>query len=286
MERGIPASICNERGSRLYGHIVPPGASRLAGLRSQQMVAVHTPAIALELARAMVAAKLTNQRGLLTATGWEAAPTAVGQIDVSLAGLSTAATIDIVRGYEGSGAAAYFGAWRAALPASWAFGGRNYYPPPDPINALLSFGYTLALNDVRLAVELTGLDPYLGTFHVIEAGRPSLALDLLEEFRPLLVDRMVLELAQGGQIGREAFERPAERADAVYLTQAGRQRFIERYEALLNSAATLPDGQRTTWRRVLLLQAQALARVFRGEQERYSGFTGGDAARRGRPRGV
>ena len=78
-------------------------------------------------------------------------------------------------------AAAYFGAWRAALPKTWGFDGRAFYPPPDPINAMLSFGYTLALHDVLTAIQITGLDPYLGTFHVIEAGRPSLALDLLEE---------------------------------------------------------------------------------------------------------
>jgi CRISPR-associated protein Cas1 len=284
MERGIMTSICDERGSRIYGHIVPPAASRLAGLRSQQMIAVHTDVVALELARAMIVAKLTNQRALLATTGWAAAPTAIGQIEASLVALGTANTIDVVRGYEGAGAAAYFGAWRASLPPSWAFGGRAFYPPPDPVNALLSFGYTLALNEVRRAVELSGLDSYLGTFHVIEAGRPSLALDLLEEFRPLLVDRLVLDFAQGGQMGRESFERPAERPDAVYLTGPGRERFIERYEALLASPATLPDGKQTPWRRVITLQAQALARVFRGEQERYIGFTGGDAPRRSRPR--
>jgi CRISP-associated protein Cas1 len=272
MERGIPVSLSNKKGSRSYGQIVPPAASRFGALRSQQMFAVHTPETALELARAMITAKLTNQRALLESSGWAAAATVLPQIDTALAGLGAASTIDMVRGYEGAAAAAYFGAWRVALPPSWAFGGRAFYPPPDPVNAMLSFGYTLALNDVLNAIEQTGLDPYLGTFHVIEAGRPSLALDLLEEFRPLLIDRLVLELLADGQIGREQFERPAQRPDAVYLNQVGRVRFVERYEVLMLSTAILADGKRTTWRRVLLLQAQAVARVFRGEQERYAAY--------------
>jgi len=180
---------------------------------------------------------------------------------------------DAVRGYEGAAAAAYFGAWQLALPKIWGFDGRAFYPPPDPINALLSFGYTLALNDVLAAVQFTGLDPYLGTFHVIEAGRPSLALDLLEEFRPLIVDRLVLELVQTGQITRSQFERPTQKPEAVYLNAAGRALVVDRYEALMQRLARLPTGEETPLRRIVLLQAQAVARVVRGEQERYVGYT-------------
>jgi len=272
VERGVPISYTNQTGGRHYFNLAP-AVSRFGELRSQQMFAVHAPERAIELARAMVAAKLHNQRAVLVASNWAAAPTAVAQIDTAIAGLAGAVNIDIVRGYEGSGAAAYFGAWRASLPPAWGFGGRAFYPPPDPVNAMLSFGYTLALNDMLTAIQLTGLDPYLGTFHVIEAGRPSLGLDLIEEFRPLLIDPLVLELVQGGGIGRQQFERPAQRADAMYLNKEGRSLFVDRYEALLAGPVTLPAGERTTWRRVLLLQAQAVARVFRGDQERYVGFT-------------
>ncbi|MDW8215527.1 MAG: CRISPR-associated endonuclease Cas1, partial [Roseiflexaceae bacterium] len=169
-------------------------------------------------------------------------------------------------------AAAYFAAWRASLPPAWGFGGRAFYPPPDPINAMLSFGYTLALHDVITAVQITGLDPYLGTFHVIEAGRPSLALDLLEEFRPVIVDRMVLEIVRTNAIARERFHRPQERPEAVYLDAEGRAFLVQRYETLLQTKVRLPGGEQTPMRRVILLQAQAVARVLRGEQERYTGF--------------
>ncbi len=163
--------------------------------------------------------------------------------------------------------------WRVTFQRSWGFQGRAFYPPPDPINAMLSFGYTLLLHDVLTAVQFTGLDPYLGTFHVIEAGRPSLALDLMEEFRPLVVDRLVIELLRTGAIRREQFERPAQRPEAVYLDAAGRALLVERYEAHMQAPVRLPTGEQTPMRRVVLLQAQAAARVVRGEQAQYVGYT-------------
>jgi CRISPR-associated protein Cas1 len=272
IERGIPVTLTNQHGSRHYATLTA-GPSRFGDLRTRQMALVTDPGRALELARAIVQAKLANQRSLLAATRWPSAPSAVQQIDAALATAQAAPNVDVLRGYEGAAAAAYFGAWRAALPPAWGFQGRAFHPPPDPLNAMLSFGYTLALHDVLTAVQITGLDPYLGTFHVIEAGRPSLALDLLEEFRPLLVDRLVLDLVRTNAITRERFERPAQRQDAVYLDQAGRALLVDRYEVLLQTKVRLPSGEQTMLRRVLLLQAQQLARVMRGEQERYVGYT-------------
>jgi CRISPR-associated protein Cas1 len=271
LQRGVPVVLTNQRGSHHYATLAA-GPSRFGGLRTQQMHVVHDPVQALELARHIVQAKLRNQRSLLASTGWASAAAATLQIDAALTSLAAATTIDMVRGYEGAAAAAYFGAWRLALDAVWGFGGRAYYPPPDPVNALLSFGYTLALHDVQTAVQVVGLDPYLGTFHVIEAGRPSLVLDLLEEFRPVIIDRLVLDLIGRGSITRTDFERPVEPPDAVYLNETGRSRFIDAYERVMQGQVRLPTGEQTVLRRVVLLQAQALARVMRGEQERYIGF--------------
>lgn len=269
---GIPVLIMNKEGNKVLAWLTN-GVSPAGGLRTRQMYFVNTPEQALELARAMITAKLINQRALLGATGWSAAKAAVAVIERQRASLQGAASIDLVRGYEGAAAAAYFGAWKTALPKGWGFGGRAFHPPPDPVNALLSFGYTLALNDVLTAVKITGMDPYLGTFHVIEAGRPSLALDLLEEFRPLVVDRMALELLGGKTITRTHFERPAQLPDAVYLNDEGRALVIDRYEAAMQQPARLSTGEETTMRRAVLLQAQAVARVVRGEQEGYVGYT-------------
>lgn len=272
LQRGIPVILTNQHGNYHYATLTG-GVSRFGELRTQQMYFVHDPIRALELARSIVQAKLFNQRALLASTGWSAAAAASQQIDAALASLNQATTIDSVRGYEGAAAASYFGAWRVALDPAWHFGGRSYYPPPDPINALLSFGYTLALHDVLTAVQICGLDPYLGTFHVIEAGRPSLALDILEEFRPVIVDRLVLDLITRAIITPEQFDRPGEPPDAVYLNTAGRTTFVDAYERVMQSLVQLPTGEQTTLRRVVLLQTHAVARVFRGEQERYVGFT-------------
>lgn len=273
LQRGVPVTLTNQHGSRHYATLVA-GPSRFGELRTAQMLFVGAPSQALELARTVVRAKLINQRALLAATKWPAAAAALAQIDAALASLPAATTADMVRGYEGAAAAAYFGAWRAALPRIWGFDGRAFYPPPDPINAMLSFGYTLALHDVLTAIQITGLDPYLGTFHVIEAGRPSLALDLLEEFRPIIVDRLVLDLIRTNALAPERFTQPRERPGAVYLDPAGRALIVDRYEALLQHRTRLPTGEQTTLRQVLLLQARAMARVMRGEQAQYVGFVG------------
>jgi CRISPR-associated protein Cas1 len=271
LERGIPVTFTNQHGSRHYATLTA-GPSRFGDLRIRQMQFVGAPDRALRLAKDIVRAKLTNQRRLLAATGWPAAATAIAQIDAALTAAANAPHVDMLRGHEGAAAAAYFGAWRASLPPVWGFGGRAFYPPPDPINAMLSFGYTLALHDVITAVQITGLDTYLGVFHVIEPGRPSLALDLLEEFRPLIVDRLVIDLVRTNAIGREHFHRPQERPDAVYLDDVGRTLLVQRYESMLQTKVRLPGGEQTPLRRVILLQAQAIARIVRGEQEQYTGF--------------
>ena len=269
---GIPVMITNRQGSRLHVAL-SNGVSRFGDLRTKQMLFVNDPAQALGLARAIIRAKLRNQRSLLAATNWPSSAAATAQIATALAQAEVAPTIDVLRGYEGAAAAAYFGAWRVAMPPAWGFQGRAFYPPPDPVNAMLSFGYTLALNDVLAAVQITGLDPYLGTFHALEAGRPSLALDLMEEFRPLIIDRLILELIRTNALDRTQFERPPNKPDAIYLGQAGRALLIDRYEALMLQKVRLPDGTQTPLRRVVLLQAQQAARVIRGEQAVYAGMT-------------
>lgn len=269
--RGIPVMLTNQHGSRHYATLTA-GPSRFGALRLRQSQLVVDPAWSLELARGIVAAKLAAQRAVLAATGWPAAGKAIRQIDVAARGLAGAATLDAARGFEGAAAAAYFGAWRTVFQQGWGFQGRAFYPPPDPINALLSFGYTLLLHDVLTAVQFTGLDPYLGVFHAIEAGRPSLALDLMEEFRPLIVDRMALDLIAANAITRQQFERAGpDRPNAIYLNAEARKLVVSRYEALMQTPVRLADGSQTALRRVVLLQAQMVARIIRGEQARYEG---------------
>lgn len=272
LQRDIPVMLTNQHGTRHYATIATH-PSRFGALRLQQMARVGDADWVVRMAQGIIRAKLLNQRALLTTTNWPAAAASIQQIDAALSSLATAPTVDSVRGYEGSAAAAYFGAWRIAFQAEWLFHGRDFYPPPDPINAMLSFGYTLALHDVMSAVQFVGLDPYLGTFHTMEAGRPSLALDLLEEFRPLIVDRMVLDLVTAKTITRDHFAHPGGNLNITHLNEQGRTLVIDRYEQTMQSMIRLLTGEETTVRRALLLQVQAAARVIRGDQAQYVGVT-------------
>lgn len=272
LNRGIPVTLTNQNGSRHYATLAA-GPSRFAELRLHQMQRVSDPAWALEIARAIVRAKLANQRAVLNATGWPPAAAAATQIAAAAADLDRAGSLDAVRGYEGAGAAAYFGAWRVTLEPEWGFAGRAFYPPPDPLNALLSFGYTLLTHDTLAAVQLTGLDPYLGMLHQIEAGRPSLALDLMEPFRPLVIDRIVLGMIADGALRREQFQPSPRHSGGIDLDPALRALLIERYETVMQTPTLLPTGEQTALRRVILIQAQALARVIRGEQASFVGYT-------------
>ncbi|MBU6336077.1 MAG: CRISPR-associated endonuclease Cas1 [Chloroflexi bacterium] len=268
--RDVPVIFTNQRGSRHYA-TVHAAASRDGALRLQQLALVSDADHTLTTARDVLAAKLHNQQVVLRRQSWPAAGDACAQIARAAAGLAEATTLDQVRGYEGAAAAAYFQAWRASLPPAWGFAGRAFHPPPDPLNAALSFGYTLLQHDMSTAIQVSGLDLYLGTFHVPQPGRPSLALDLMEAFRPALVDQLILSLVRDGALRPTMHVRPADRPHAVLLDDAGRAMLIDRYEALMRQTTRLASGEQTNWRRVLTLQAWAFARMVRGDDARYRG---------------
>jgi CRISPR-associated protein Cas1 len=181
--------------------------------------------------------------------------------------------MDSLRGYEGKAGADYWAAFRTLLPNTFGFQGRKYFPPPDPVNALLSFGYSLLLKDVTAAVQVVGLDPYLGFFHTIDYGRPSLALDLMEEFRPMLVDGVVLELVQAGQLTAADFEQTGQAQQPVRLKESSINTLIQRYEQRASEKAAHPDaGGQTSLRRVIELQVRRLARLMLGQEKGYEPF--------------
>jgi CRISP-associated protein Cas1 len=159
------------------------------------------------------------------------------------------------------------------LQRPWGFSKRAYYPPPDPINALLSFGYTLLLNEVLGVVQGKGLDPYLGFFHTVQHGRPSLALDLEEEFRAVVVDAAVLELLDAQAVAPADFTQPADKPGAIYAGEGVRRRFVEAYETRMNQRVVYgPTQTQETLRRCVALQVDQLARVLLGEQPAYPPF--------------
>ena len=249
-------------------------------LRQAQHRAAATQA--LELAQAFVAGKLRNARQVVLRGARdsknESDREALRQSGRLLAGhirrLPSATTLDEARGVEGDGARVYFSAVRYLIRAdareAFSFERRSRRPPLDRFNALISFLYTLLVHDCRTAVEGVGLDAQLGFLHAVRPGRPALALDLMEEFRPM-ADRLALTLVNRGQLTEKDFE--ARPGGAVYLSETGRKTVLAAYQqrkqeeighALLQQP--VPVG--------LLphIQARLLARVLRGDVEGYLPF--------------
>ena len=150
------------------------------------------------------------------------------------------------------------------------FRGRNRRPPRDPVNAVLSFLYAMLIKQAMVMAFTVGFDPYLGFYHQPRYGKPALALDLVEEFRPLIADSVCLSLINNGELGPEHF---ITRGDAAGLTQNGRRKVIEAYERRMDTLVTHPlFGYAVSYRRILEIQARLLSRHLLGELPAYPVF--------------
>lgn len=284
-------------GGRFLSRLVGP-EHKHSRLRQQQAIATQNEGFALHVARFIVQGKVSNQR-VLVMRHTERLPwrrNALSMMDEMAGRAKSARSLDELRGFEGNGAKEYFGLFRRLLKPpvdgqSWEFERRAYYPPPDPINALLSFSYSMLLRDMTTACQLVGFDPYLGCLHAIDYGRPSMALDLMEEFRPVIADSIVLEAVNRPYVGLEDFEKVdlAEEEDnsldnpsqeshksnhAIYLTKNGRSKLIQLYESRVgeNTLAS-SNGEQASYRYIFQLQAQQMARLMLGETKQYVPFT-------------
>jgi len=256
--------------------------SKFARLRQAQFQLSDDDKRQLAVAKAIVQAKLTNQANLLQALAEkqakaQAAPlNQAGRAIEQLRKDSTRARdADTLRGFEGKAAVHYFGCFKLLLPAAWNFKGRAYYPAPDPFNALLSFGYALLQKDLHAVTQLVGLDPYIGCFHALEYGRPSLVLDLMEEFRPLVVDRTFLSLALTEQLTPAAFTFTGRKERPVELGEKNLPSIIGAYEQRLTQVVQHTASRtQQTLRRCFELQARIYARVMMEAREAYEGLVG------------
>jgi CRISPR-associated protein Cas1 len=249
-------------------------------LRRAQHRLVDDATRTLEMARTLVLGKLKNSRTLLQRAARETADVSESQqldrivldLAASLRATQQADTLDALRGIEGEAARNYFGALNLAVKPSYRsqfrMDGRSRRPPLDRLNALLSFLYAMQMNDCRSALETVGLDPQLGFLHALRPGRAALALDLQEEFRSMLCDRLALTLINRGQVGERDFDQ--REGGAVMLNDKGRRSVITAWQERKQEEITHPLlEQKLPIALLPLVQARLLARAIRGEMESY-----------------
>lgn len=210
-----------------------------------QAEAWRTPERRLAFAKVVVASKLRGQRQFLQRhaldRGSQACATVVEQIDALARRIEEHDGLDAVRGIEGAAAAAYFTAFRDVVGPAWGFTTRARRPPPDPVNALLSFGYTLAGAELGRHLLRAGFDTRIGLFHGVRYGRESLPLDLVDELRTPMVDRFTVSLLHRRQLAAEDFE-PSDNG-GVRLKDEARRRYLELWEEMLNQRAPNLRGE-------------------------------------------
>jgi CRISPR-associated protein Cas1 len=278
-ESGIP--ICYfSMGGWFYG-ITTGMNSKNVFLRRTQFRLADQDWFPLSLARRLVAGKVRNQRTLLQRNHVEPRPESLLALRQMAEQSERARSLEELLGIEGNAARIYFQDFAGMIktdeeaPASgrqfaFDFTGRNRRPPRDPINALLSLAYSLLTKDLTIACYAVGFDPYIGFYHQPRFGRPALALDLMEPFRPLIADSAMLSAVNTRMVTMRDF---VQAGPGVALTPGGRKAFFRAYESRMDTLVTHPLFEyRVSYRRLLEIQARLLARVFEGEIPEYPVF--------------
>ena len=267
LERGIAVAWFTRSGDFL-GRLVPE-LSRTADLRLRQFRLADNRAAAINLGRVFIDTKLRNAAATISAVrsnrpGESRFSDAIFHLRRLREGLTNAKARDAVMGIEGEGARRYFQVLGLAFSGPIQFESRKRRPPPDPANALLSLGYVLLANMLASLLEARGFDPYLGILHTVRSGRPSLALDLMEELRHPLVDRFVLRLCNRRQLTLEHFERDEQRG-GVRLIREGLKYFFRSWEEYLDAPMPGVDSDLTV-EQIAALQVDRLAAHVRGSE--------------------
>ncbi len=269
LRRGIRVNMLSSSG--WYYGSAESTERRQVHVRMGQFEA-HGTTRALEVARVLIADKIYNQRVLLRRNS-DAGEEVLEELDRLRREAERAEEPAQLLGFEGMAARTYWGAYSDALcrdDERWEMGGRNRRPPEDPANALLSFGYALLVKDCTRAVEGSGMDAYLGMFHTPHHGRPAMALDLMEPFRPLLVDSAILRMIRNGEVSPEGFHQSGQ---AVAMKRGTKKSLLAAYERRVKQEMTHPVfGYRISYRQVLGVQARLLARVMTGELDEMPAF--------------
>lgn len=264
-EKNIPVAFMSTAG-RLIA-IVDPLDSVTAAVRKAQVRELDKPERTLELARALVTSKIVNQRVLLMRNAEGLPGTIADELLLQSERAANSPSIDALRGHEGQAAALYFEHFarmlRTALADEFDRNGRQRRPPPDPVNATLSMAYTMLAHECVSALRLARLEPTIGAFHTCRPGRPALALDLMEPFRPLIADSVTLRLFNRGELDAGHFLRTP---SGCVLSEHGRRAFFDAWGRRLETEVTHPVfGYRLSYRRMLMLHARMIAAWLLGE---------------------
>ena len=270
LKEGIDISYLSSSG-RFRGKLMPELAKDVT-LRQQQLKVAEMPLTRLEIAKSIVLGKLQNtlifckrQRGaddeVLATTR---------SIQNAMPQVIQANSVDSLYGLEGTAAASYYKIFRKFLDVSFGFTGRQYRPCLDAINAMLSLGYTLLYNNLYAAINIVGLDPYCGFLHQPKHGHAALASDLMEEFRAIIVDSMVLSLVNRSQVKESDFNKTEK---GVRLSKEALSLFLKSYNGRINQSLIHPSlNQRTTYLKAIEQQVRQLAGVILGEEKKYIPF--------------
>ena len=272
LDRGIP--VCHfTYGGWLKGITSGTGHKNVE-LRIAQYRAAGDAAAALDVARQMVVGKLRNCRVMLRRNHQAPPRPALDELGRLTDRARAATAMATLLGLEGAAARVYFAHFGAMLnteSSGFDFQHRNRRPPRDPVNAVLSFLYSMLMRQAFVSALAVGFDPYLGLYHQPKYGRPALALDLAEEFRPIVADSTVLTLFNNGELNERDF---LHRSGAVSLTQDGRRTVVRAFERRLDALIRHPlFGYSVSYRRVMEIQARLLGRHLLGELPGYPVFT-------------
>lgn len=274
LKRAIPVHFNTTYGKHLGW--LNPVLNKNSLLRLAQARTVDNQELSLTLAKAFVLGKVSNMRTLLQRYNRslknELITYTVGQIGILSKKIAGVNNKQELLGMEGNFSKEYFNVFQLLIKKDdeFYFAGRNRRPPRDPINVLLSYGYSLLTNEIINELMRVGLDPYLGFYHCNLYGRPALALDLMEEFRAIIVDSAVLSAINNGMVNIDDFEMNFERCQ---MSEKGRKAFFQAYRNRINEEITHPIfGYKVSYRRIIELQARFIAKVLTGEFENYHPF--------------
>jgi len=276
LKEDIPITFLSSQG-RYYGRLESTSNTNIV-LQQLQFARAADENFCLKISKGFVRGKLQNTKALLQRRGQNIKDDEIAKVintmTMNLDSIEKTNNLDQLRGYEGSASAGYFDIFDLLLKNAFGFEKRIRQPPTDPVNSLLGFGYTLLFYNVYSLLAIHGLNPYCGFFHSVRQGHPALASDLIEEFRAIIIDSLVIYLINSGILKDEDFTYPKTPDTPCLLSNTARKEFLKHFEQKMHSEITHPHtGFHTNYRRCIELQVKELIHCIQDENLQYRPMT-------------